>query len=153
MMLTANWRHEIKKLWGIHTLGPNRRAVGKALWVTRCSKTKKNVRRGKPNEFYVSPINRYFCRRMEEAGLQYGVLSDKYGLHMCDEELDYYDIHPKELSEFDRQALGVLIREKALALGFGTLIFYNPTPLMSIPYFEMLHYSGLEVFYTTSLSL
>jgi hypothetical protein len=72
---------------------------------------------------------------------------------MYDEELRYYDVHPKELTELGKRMLGALIREKALARGFSKMIFYNPAPLMSVPYFEMLYYSGLDILYTTALSL
>jgi len=153
MRLTANWQYEIRERWGISMLSQCSPLVENVLWVTRCSKTKKGIYRGTPKDLYVSPINRYFYTYMEQRGLPYGVLSDKYGLHMDDEELEYYDIHPKELTEYDKGMLGELIRKKACGRGFSKLVFYNPSPLMSIPYFEMLYYSGLEIFYTTVLNL
>ena len=150
-MLTANWRSEIQEYWGIHVLNWHIPLVREILWVTRCSKTKNGVASGTPKELYVSPVNKYFYRCMERQGLRYGVLSDKYGLHFDNEELPYYDVHPSDLSQHDKERLGQLVRDKTLAQGFTQIIFYNPSPLMSVPYFEILHYSGLEVFYTTRL--
>jgi len=151
MRLTDNWRSEIQGCWGIRVLNWHSPPVGETLWITRCSKTKNGVHRGTPKDLYVSPINKYFYAYMEKQGLPYGVLSDKYGLHMNNEELEYYDVHPKELTEYDKRLLGELIREKACGRGFSELVFYNPSPLMSVPYFEMLYYSGLIIFYTTVL--
>lgn len=153
-MLTANWRDEIKEFWGIHVLSQvSTPPVENTLWTTRCSKIKNGIDRGTPKELYVSTVNKYFYRCMEDRGLLYGVLSDKYGLHVCNEKLPYYDVHPSDLSQCEKQQLGRLIRKKALTRGFGAMIFYNPSPLMSVPYFEMLHYSGLDVLYTTRLNL
>ena len=152
MVLTANWRNEIQERWGIHVLGEHSLLGSEALWVTRCSKTKNGVYCGTPKELYASSVNRYFYGHMEKRGWRYGVLSDKYGLHLDNEKLSCYDVHPSELSRQDRQRLGRLIRDKVLAQGFDRVIFYSPSPLMSIPYFEMLYYSGLNLFYATSLN-
>lgn len=152
-MLTSKWRSEIRERWGIQPLEHLGLPIKEALCVTRCSKTKNGIECGTPKELYISSVTKYFYRLMEEFALPYGVLSDRYGLHMYDEMLEYYDVHPKELTNLDKQALGALIREKARTRGFGVLIFYSPSPLMSVPYFEMLYYSGLSVFYTTALNL
>jgi len=147
--LTANWSQEIRERWGIKGLESADSLSEAVLWTTRCSKTKSGVHSGTPKELYTSSVNRYFYRRMEEQGLRYGVLSDKYGLHFDGEKLPNYDIHPSDLSQYDKEWLGQLIRDKALAQGFTQIIFYSSSPLMSVPYFEMLHHSGLDVFYTT----
>jgi hypothetical protein len=149
--LTANWSQEIHERWGIKGLESANSLSEAILWTTRCSRTKNGVHCGTPKELYTSPVNRYFYRRMEERDLRYGVLSDKYGLHFDDEKLPCYDIHPSILSQHDKEWLGQLIRDKALAQGFTQIIFYSPSPLMSAPYFEMLHHSSLDVFYTTTL--
>jgi hypothetical protein len=149
--LTVNWRQEILKRWGIKSLENADGWPEAVLWTTRCSKTKNGVRRGLPKDLYVSSVNKYFYVYMEERGLRYGVLSDKYGLHFDDEELLYYDIHPSELNQHEKKQLGQIIRHKALARGFTQIAFYSPSPLMSVPYFEMLHHSGLGLFYATNL--
>lgn len=152
MVLTLNWREEIRERWGIHLLDRYCQLVRDILWVTRCSKIKSNVSCGIPKDLYVSSVNKYFYGFMEKQGLRYGVLSDKYGLHMDEESLSYYDVHPRILTSEDKRALGKLIRDKATCSGFSQIAFYNNSPLMSIPYFQMLHYSELPVFYTTSLN-
>jgi hypothetical protein len=152
MNLTANWRQEIHERWDIKGLENADDLTDPVLWATRCSKTKNGIHSGTPKELYVSSVNRYFYRCMEEQGLRYGVLSDKYGFHFDNEKLPNYDIHPSDLSQRDRKLLGQLIRDKAVGQGFARIVFYSPSPLMSVPYFEMLHHSGLEVFYTTRLN-
>jgi hypothetical protein len=149
--LTVNWRQEIRERWGIKILENMDCLPEAVLWTTRCSKTKNDVNCGTPKELYVSSVNKYFYKCMERQGLRYGVLSDKYWLHFDNEELPYYDIHPSDLSRHDKKRLGQLIRDKATAQSFTQVIFYSPSPLMSVPYFEMLHYSDLDLFYTTRL--
>ncbi len=149
--LGAGWRHQIRTRWGISVAGALTVAVDFALWVTRCSKAKGDVLCGTPEELYVSPVNRYFYARMGEYGVRFGVLSDKYGLHLDRQELPAYDVHPRTLSDADKRRLGQLIRAVALGEGFSRIVFYSPSPLMSVPYFEMLSYSGLAVQYTTRL--
>lgn len=153
MRLSAKWRAEIRDIWGIVVLESVKRVPQNALWTTRCSRTKNKRTWGRPKDFYVSTINQFFYKWAEEQGVRYGVLSDKYGLHLDDEELEYYDLHPSALTDSDKRRLGELIRRKALEAGFNSIAFYNPSPLMSVPYFEMLHYSELKVFYTTKLEI
>lgn len=153
MLLTANWRDEIREFWGIRILREGDQLTENTLWVTRCSKIKNAKQSGKPKELYVSLVNGYFYRCMELRGFRYGVLSDKYGLHFDYEILPCYDVHPSLLNQHDKKQLGLIIRDKAQRHGFDRLIFYNPSPLMSVPYFEMLYHSGLEVLYTTQLLL
>lgn len=151
--LTANWKQEIFDLWGIRLLSNMKLQSECFLWTTRCCKTKRTGNVGRPKDFYISPIVQFFCRLMEQNGLTYGILSDNYGLHLDSEDLEYYDIHPSSLILEDKERLGHLIRHKALANGFDSIVFYSPSPLMSIPYFEMLGYSGLNIWYTTRLTL
>jgi len=151
MKLSANWKTEIQDRWGIQVLESIECAPQEALWTTRCSKTKRGVACGRPKDLYVSPVNKFFYRWTEAQGVRYGVLSDKYGLHLDEEELEYYDLHPSALTVSDKQRLGELIRQKASEAGFDSVVFYSPSPLMSVPYFEMLFYSELEIFHTTRL--
>lgn len=151
MSLTMNWRQEIRERWGIEVLENADSLPEAVLWTTRCSKTKNGVDCGRPKDLYVSPINRYFYRWAERAGVRYGVLSDKYGLHLDTEKLAYYDVHPSDLGLNDRVALGQLIRQKLEHIEIACIVFYSPSPLMSIPYFEMLYHSGLEIIFTTRL--
>jgi len=150
--LTENWKQEIWYLWRIKLLADMQWEPQNSLWTTRCCKTKRARNRGKPKDFYFSPIVQLFCKFVEQNGLKYGILSDKYGLHLDSEELEYYDIHPASLTSQDKEKLGQLIREKVLRISSDSIVFYNPSPLMSIPYFEMLHYSGLNIWYTTRLT-
>ena len=145
MKLTKNWREEIFNEYGIVTGIPQ--DTNNTLWVTRCSKTK-SVNGGIPRELYVSKLNLRFYDYVESHNYKYGVLSDKYGLHLQDESLEYYNTHPSQLSNDDKIELGKMIAQKANG---KTLVFYNTSPIQSIPYFEMLSHSGLTVYFTTKL--
>lgn len=144
------WRTQLWDWWGIRTLDAFDPSHMQALWTTRCSKTKM-VPEGNPEELYVSNSNRYFYRFVRRAGLRFGIVSDKYGIHFDDERLPYYDVHPGQLSEDDKRQLGLIVHEKASARGYSELVFYNASPLMSVPYFEILSFSTLSVSFTTRL--
>jgi len=150
-MVYSNWKEQIRKRWGIEIFSNRHLQYKQILWVTRCSKTKNDFKRGIPRDLYGSAVNLFFYRAMEYYRLPYGVLSDKYGLHLEDEKLEYYDIHPSTLCEQDKIKLGELIGQKTKRRGFKTLVIYNNSPLMSYPYFEMLSNSKLNVFFTTRL--
>lgn len=150
--LTANWKQEILHLWGVRLLADTQWEPQAFLWTTRCCKTKHDRTVGRPKDFYISPVVQFFCRLMMQHKLRYAVLSDKYGLHLDTENLEYYDVHPRWLTQQDKRQLGQLIHKKASDAGFSSIAFYSPSPLMSIPYFEMLHYSGLNIWYTTRLT-
>lgn len=148
--MSRDWKVEIKRAWGIDYLEDPRAAPERALWITRCSKTKR-LATGFPRDLYVSQLNLFFYGFVHAHRKRYGIVSDKYGLHLDIEKLPYYDIHPSELSEKQKELLGQKIRKKAQSADFQILIFYNNSPLMSKPYFEILSASGLEIFFVTRL--
>lgn len=150
MKKNHDWRDGIKHRWGISLLSPGKPIGADALWTTRCCRTKLSAA-GRPHDMYDSPLTRRFYAYMLAGNLPFAVVSDKYGLHMHNEKLPSYDLHPSGLSSDDRKRLGQVIRRKALSRGFRTIIFYNNSPLMSAPYFEMLSHSGLQILFTTHL--
>jgi hypothetical protein len=96
-------------------------------------------------------VTRFFYSFATGQQVPFAVVSDRYGLHFSDERRARYDIHPSSLSDEERRRLGKLIGKQARARKFSTLVFYNNSPMMSWPYFDMLAASGLGVFYTTRL--
>jgi len=102
---------------------------------------------------YESPYLTKFYRFVTSKELRYGIVSDKYGLHLDNEKLRFYDLHPSELSESRKCELGKIIGLKTRECGFDSLVFYNTSPIRSVPYFKMLANSGLHVYYTTKIDL
>lgn len=155
-----NWQEEICEKFGIEYV-PNREAFVnllhnkdlKILMASRCSKTKTGKQQALPKEFYVSPLNLNFYKSMEANDFDYAILSDMYGIHYFDERMDFYDVHPSSLTAEDKISLGNKIKEKAEARGYNSIIFYNSSPIMSKPYFEMLKQSGLKVYYVSNISI
>lgn len=124
------------------------------LWTSRCSKQKSDKTKNMtPSEFYVGPTNLQFYDYMNKNNLRYGIISDYYGLLYDNDKIDYYDVHPSEIDDKIKQALGKVIQDKAQKEGYNEIIFFNSSPVMSKPYFEMLHYSNLDIYYVTSLKL
>lgn len=158
--LYNNWKGFIYNKFGIITINnsdskliKNFLCNKKVVFTSRCSKTKGNINdRCVPKEFYLSNllVDKFypFCERFN---IPYGIISDKYGILFMDEKLLFYDIHPSSLSIQDKKILGGIIKKKCFEKGYDTIVFYNTSPLMSFPYFEILYYSGLNIFYITKL--
>ena len=144
------WQQELYRVWGVKYVPIESLALDDHLWTSRCARTKR-VPQGKPRELYRSDLLEEFYRFVELNRLRYGIVSDRYGLHMDDEVLGYYDVHPSTLSMTDKCNLGATVGRKAVDAGYGSLVFFAHSPLMSRPYFEILGHSRLEVFYVTTL--
>lgn len=147
-----SWQQEILDKWNVKYIDSLSKLPEGVLWTSRCSKTKK-LAGGLPKNLYVSSLNIKFYECMEKYGLRYAILSDLYGIHFDDEKLAYYDIHPSSLTAEEKERLGKIIGEKTKGRGYSKVVFYNSSPLMSRPYFEMLSHSGLEVYFVTRLDL
>lgn len=143
------WKYEIRKNYGIKYLDT---IPLKALWVTHCSKTKTGKTKSVPKEFYVSPRCLLFYTTMEKYNFPYGIISDKYGIHFYDEELEWYDIHPSKLSIKQKMVLGKIIKEKLSNRKYENMVYYAGNVYLWVrPYLEILKYSGIPTFYVQSL--
>ena len=94
----TTWREDLAR-YKINILEPSEVIVKarepNVLVVTNCNATK-GISEGSaiPKEFYVSKQNLRFYNWCEELDLRYGVISDEYGLFLCNEEKEYYDTIP-----------------------------------------------------------
>jgi hypothetical protein len=147
----GDWREEIWRRWGIATVDPE--AVPRdrqTLWTTRCCRIKSEMG-GTPKDLYRSELPQRFLHRMARLGLRHAIVSDLYGLHFPDVRMAAYDTAPGDLDPAERRMLGEQIGEQARGRALACLCFYNNSPLMSRPYFEILSHSGLPVMYHTRL--
>ena len=149
-----DWKTKIKNDFGIIAINTSEELTHiinaqNTIITTRCSKTKTGKNRAIPKHFYVSDLNIKFYDAMDSNDYYYGILSDKYGIHFKDEELDYYDIHPSSLTSERKIELGEMIKEKVIARGYESLIFYNTSPIFSKPYFDMLKILDIPVYFFT----
>lgn len=151
--LTKEWVNILRDDYKFHYIQNVNQIPKDALWSTSCSKTKLSKNKGYPKEFYVGRYNKLFYKYTDLFNLEYGIISDKYGIHMQDECSDYYDIHPSNLSMEDKFDLGRIVREKVLKHDFKEIIFYYPSPLQSKPYFDILWYSKLPVYYLSKIKI
>lgn len=150
---TKEWKNVLEKKYKFEYINEAQKIPSDTLWTTSCSKTKFSRKKGIPTEFYRGRYNLLFYKYVQQYELDFGVLSDKYGIHLQDEYLEYYDVHPTELTMDDKKNLGKIIKKKVKENGHKRLIFYFPSPLMSKPYFEMLWFSKLPVFYISKIKL
>lgn len=153
-MKNFNWKESIQQKYSIKYIDINDQTElsfnDSAIWTTRCCKIK-NCKKGLPIEMYHSYITNRFFTFVINNNLPYGIISDKYGLHLSNEKLDSYNIHPSKLTMDEKVKLGTKICKIVTRLGYSRIIFYNNSPLLSKPYFEMLSNTGLKVYYITKL--
>lgn len=150
---SKKWKKILIEEYGFKYVNDPKKLPSNAIWTTSCSKTKKNRGRGVPKDFYLGNVNKIFYKYVDKFGFDYGVLSDKYGIHMSHEYLNYYDIHPSNLSDSDKKDLGLKIKNKIKKDNYKQIVFYYPSPLRSKPYFEMLWHTNLPVYYITKIKL
>jgi hypothetical protein len=148
--MKLSWRDEILQQWGVRHTSVELLDVHDHLWTSRCSRAK-NVPAGRPRDLYRSDLLEELYSFAQRRGVRYAIVSDLYGLHMDDEVLAYYDVHPSMLSQAEKRNLGVIVGRKAIAAGYRSLVFFAHSPLMSKPYFEILVGSKLEVLFVTTL--
>jgi hypothetical protein len=146
-----NWREEVWSRWRIATLEPDNISRDlNMVWTTRCCRIKSESG-GTPEELYRSGLPQRFLRCMAQLGMRHAIISDLYGLHFPGVWMPSYNTAPSDLDAFQRKNLGALIGRQARDQGLVALSFYNNSPVMSRPYFEVLSHSGLEVFYHSRL--
>jgi hypothetical protein len=148
--MKQSWREDILRRWGIRYTSVESLDVHEHLWTSRCSRTK-NVSAGKPRDLYQSDLLEEFYSFAQLNRIRYAIVSDLHGLHLDDEVLAYYDVHPSTLSQSEKRNLGAIVGKKAMAAGYRSLVFFAHSPLMSKPYFEILGGSKLEVLFITTL--
>ncbi len=150
---TKKWKEVLEKEYKFRYINHANKIPKNAIWTTSCSKTKLTGNKGYPTEFYVGRYNLLFYKFMKKHELKFGVISDKYGIHMFDETLKYYDIHPSTLTLKDKLKLGKKISRKIKKYGFKEIVFYYPSPLQSKPYFDILWFSKIPTYYISKIGL
>jgi len=151
MARKPTWRSEIQQRWGIDVIQPTQTfGDSRTLWTTRCCKIKAS-NGGIPRELYQSVIPQRFLQRMARLGWPHAIVSDLYGLHFPEVVLPSYDTAPSELNADERRELGCKIADQARARGFDSIHFYNNSPVLSRPYFEILAHTGLPLRFHTQL--
>jgi hypothetical protein len=141
--VSGRYASQIEKMFATHGLTMNEPSLPNALPVTHCS-ANKGVGASQfavPRDFYISRRNLNFYKNC--GSNPYGILSDLYGLHMFDEELEGYDIHPSQRSNADLHMLGGLIRAKAISRGVSAIMYVTDMPSTMVPYLVMLTASGI----------
>ena len=80
------------------------------IFVTHCSRKKDDSLRdtGKavtPEELYTAQPLRRFVRTCKDAGVEWAIFSDKYGIVFPSEKIEWYNKSPNEVSEKEFQKL------------------------------------------------
>ena len=121
----------------------------KVLPVTSCS-VGKGVK-GTPSQLYTGKSNIRFYEWCDYHKMEYGVLSDLYGLLMWNETAEPYDVHPSSLDKQGFRRVASKIYFKMESINRSQFLYYGIPPVNCRPYFYMMIITGLKIFYTTKL--
>ncbi len=136
--------------------GPTR--SGGQIYVTHCSGEKDDCLRASgravaPEKLYTSVRFRGFARACHEAGVAWAVLSDRYGVWFADENREWYEKAPGDVSEAEFRAL-VEDFDRKLA-GFERIHFYHEAGRLHPLYRRVVEASALRdrIEFFTDLSM
>lgn len=147
-----SWRHDLKR-YRIDVLTEDRvlqvAREPSVLPVTNCTRSKGIA--GIPKNLYNTAQNHRFYSWCEDLDLKYGVISDYYGLLMCDEEGELYDVAPGKLSDKDKRQIASKIYFKMESIDKSEFLFFGLPPVKLRPYFKLMIITGMKIYYTTKL--
>ena len=117
------------------------------IYVTYCSGEKDDALRGNgravtPDELYTSERFVSFARACREAGVEWAVLSDNYGVWSADETREWYEKAPEDVTEDEFRAL-VKDFDAKLA-GFDRIRFYHEPGRLHALYRRIIEVSPLS---------
>lgn len=148
----STWREDLER-YKIRVLSENE-VLSKAmepnvLPVTSCS-AGKGVK-GTPIKLYTGIWNLRFYKWCIDNELDYGVLSDLYGLLLWNEVAEPYDVHPSSLDKQGFRRVASKIGFKMESIDRNQFLFFGLPPVSCRPYFYMMIITGMKIFYTTKL--
>jgi len=100
-----------------------------SLVVTPCSKIKSSRPAGTPDQLYKGKTIQKLFTWGKVAGIQCGVLSDKYGLVLDWEVVKNYDTPPSAITERENERLVKIIQTKIPQN--HALVIYSPRPMQT----------------------
>lgn len=155
-ILGKSWKKDLKdqgiEVVPVHALKTLLNDFPRILICSRCSRNKNTTKESQfVKDLYISNTHSAFCKWAISLDREYGILSDKHGLIFHDEKIEYYDVHPSQLTDDDFIQLSLMIKNKMKKRKYDAFLFYNPSPLMSIPYFTMMSLTKFPIHYTTQL--
>lgn len=122
-----------------------------AIWITRCSREKSTLEQGTAQQIYSGKWNQLFYTTAQERKKRFGTISDYYGLVLETDTILNYNLPPSALGTVKKKILGERIREQCIKNNIPSLCFWYASPIMSVPYMEILKYTRLPVFYARKL--
>lgn len=127
-----------------------------SLFITKCTNEKNLIPQGikvTPAELYTGNTIKTFFTYCINNKIPYGILSDKYGLLLPDSKIEWYDLHPWDVTDSYFENLGEIVNKQCNELNITNLCFFGSSPILSTPYFKILKASKIHTSYITKLPL
>lgn len=100
------------------------------IFLTHCSAEKDNSLKGSnkkvtPDKLYTATFIQRFVSKCKEKGVEWAILSDKYGIVFSNEEIEWHDRHPSKVTKKEFELLLKSFEEKLI--NYDEIYFYyNP---------------------------
>lgn len=98
----------------------------KILYITHCCKKKNEINsKTIPEKLYSATYLQRFVKRCKEVDVEWGILSDKYGIVFPNQKIKCYELSPSYLLENQNKARKLIKRIIQQLDGFDVVVFYH----------------------------
>ncbi|MEM5815924.1 MAG: hypothetical protein QXL14_02640 [Candidatus Aenigmatarchaeota archaeon] len=98
----------------------------RVLYITHCSKKKaKTYSQTTPENLYTALYLQRFIKKCKESNVEWGILSDKYGIVFPNQKIEWYDLSPSHLLKNQTKSKELVEKITQQLQGFDKVYFYH----------------------------
>jgi hypothetical protein len=98
----------------------------KALYITHCCKKKNSIKtKTIPEKLYSASYLQRFIKRCKEMKVNWGILSDKYGIVFPNQRIKWYELSPSFLLKHKTEAKKLIEKLQQQLQKFDVIFFYH----------------------------
>jgi hypothetical protein len=96
------------------------------LYITHCSKKKNNTNsKTTPEKLYSASYLQRFIKKCKEMKVNWGILSDKYGIVFPNQRIKWYELSPSFLLKHKAESRKLIEKLQQQLKGFDKIFFYH----------------------------
>jgi hypothetical protein len=98
----------------------------KVLYITHCSKKKNSINsETTPEKLYSASYLQRFIKKCKEMKVNWGILSDKYGIVFPNQRIKWYELSPSFLLKHKAESRKLIEKLQQQLKGFDKIFFYH----------------------------
>jgi hypothetical protein len=98
----------------------------KVLYITHCSKKKNSINsETTPEKLYSALYLQRFIKKCKEMKVNWGILSDKYGIVFPNQRIKWYELSPSFLLKHKAESRKLIEKLQQQLKGFDKIFFYH----------------------------